>query len=63
MQKMTITVHELAAHMGISKPKAYELVRSDGFPAIKVGRRIVIPTDSFKHWLDLQSGKDRRDSG
>ena len=63
MKKMTITVQELAEHMGISKPKAYELAKSEGFPAIKVGKRIVIPTDGFKHWLDWQSGKDRRGSG
>jgi excisionase family DNA binding protein len=55
---MTMSVQELAVHMGISKPKAYELVRSKGFPTIQVGRRIVVPTDGFKRWLARQAGEE-----
>ena len=40
MDKMTIGVDELATEMGISRPKAYELANSDGFPILRVGRRI-----------------------
>ena len=58
MKKLTINVAELALQLGISKPKAYELVRSDGFPSIQVGRRIVIPTDGFKRWLARKSGEE-----
>ncbi len=54
-----MSVKELAVHMGISKPKAYELVRSRGFPTIQVGRRIVVPTEGFRHWLARQTGEER----
>lgn len=62
MERLTMSVQELSQQLGISKPKAYELVRSKGFPAIQIGRRIVIPTDGFKRWLIEQSngrGSDR----
>lgn len=61
MDKLTMSVQELAVHMGVSKPIAYQLVRSEGFPAIQVGRRIVIPTDGFKRWLSRQAGEDGSD--
>lgn len=44
MEKTTMSVQELSAQMGISLPKAYELVKTPGFPIIKVGTRILIPS-------------------
>jgi len=38
-----MSVQELSHELGISKPKAYELVKSEGFPSIQIGRRIVFP--------------------
>lgn len=57
MEKMTIGVDELAATLGVSRPKAYELANSDGFPIIRVGRRIRIPVPSFQRWLDEQASE------
>ena len=51
MEKSTMSVQELSAHMGISLPKAYELVKEPGFPTIKVGTRILIPVEGFNEWL------------
>ena len=58
MEKTTISVAELSIQMGISLPKAYELVKQPGFPTIRVGTRILIPVDAFNRWLDSQSQKD-----
>lgn len=49
--KLCISVPEMAKHMGISRPKAYELANSQGFPAIRIGKRIVIPYAAFADWL------------
>lgn len=57
MDKATFGVDELATTMGISRPKAYELVNSDGFPVIRVGRRIRIPVSAFQRWLDEQASE------
>lgn len=51
MEKTTMSVQELAAQMGISLPKAYELVKEPGFPTINIGTRIVIPVEAYKNWL------------
>jgi excisionase family DNA binding protein len=56
-EKLTYSVEELAKSLGISKPVAYELIERDGFPAIKVSeRRIIIPVDALKRWLNEQAG-------
>lgn len=57
MEKTTMSVQELSAKMGISLPKAYELVKSPNFPTIKVGTRILIPIEAYKEWLILTSAK------
>ncbi len=57
MEKSTMSVQDLAAQLGISLPKAYELVKESGFPAIHVGGRILIPIDAFREWLVIASNK------
>ena len=55
MEKQTISVQELSTQLGISLPKAYELVKTPGFPVIRIGTRILIPVDAFKEWLVINS--------
>ena len=57
MEKTTMSVQELSAQMGISLPKAYELVKSPGFPTIRIGTRILIPVDAYKEWLLKNSAR------
>jgi excisionase family DNA binding protein len=42
--RLTMTVSEAAAVLGISSALAYELVARGEIPAIRLGRRIVVPT-------------------
>ena len=58
MEKTTMSVQELSAQMGISLPKAYELVKTPGFPVIHIGTRILIPIDAFREWLVITSNKE-----
>lgn len=51
MERSTMSVQELSSQMGISLPKAYELVKQPGFPVLRIGTRILIPVDSFNAWL------------
>ncbi len=55
MEKQTISVQELSIQLGISLPKAYALVKTEGFPVIHIGSRILIPVEAFKKWLDANS--------
>ncbi len=55
MERTTMSVQELSAQMGISLPKAYELVKTPGFPTLRIATRILIPIDAYKAWLMKQS--------
>ena len=57
MERSTMSVQELSAQMGISLPKAYELVKTPGFPTIRIGTRILIPVDAYKTWLIENASK------
>ena len=52
---LMLSVPEVANALGISRAGAYELVRSAGFPHIRIGNRIVVPRDKFIAWIDQQS--------
>ena len=58
MDKAVMSVLEMAEQMGISRPKAYELVKEPGFPTIRIGTRILIPVDAFKEWLVITSNHE-----
>ena len=60
MNRVTISVQELSARMGISLNKAYELTRSPGFPFLRVGTRILIPVDSLNEWLKNHAHNDNQ---
>ena len=47
MERTTMSVQELSAQMGISLPKAYELVKTPGFPTLRIGTRILVPIDAY----------------
>ena len=59
MEKTTMSVQELSSQMGISLPKAYELVRTPGFPSIRIGTRILIPIEAFREWLVITSNQQK----
>ncbi len=52
---LTLTVPEVGEVLGISRAGAYELIRSKGFPHMKIGTRILIPKDKFFAWINAQT--------
>jgi excisionase family DNA binding protein len=49
---LAFTVPEVAKFLGINKIKMYELARSDRFPKIILGNRILIPIGPFMEWIE-----------
>lgn len=47
-----LTVCDIQKIMGISRTKAYQLLRSEGFPKLKIGKRIAIPKEALKNWIN-----------
>ena len=57
---MFLPVMDVANLLGISRASAYELVREDNFPKLKlVLGRTIIPRDRLLEWLDEQTRYDR----
>lgn len=56
-EKLTLSVEEMANELGISRPIAYELIKREGFPAIRISeRRIIIPVEALRNWLNKNAG-------
>ena len=56
---MFLTVLDLANLLGISRASAYELVRQENFPKLKIVQgRTIIPRDRLLEWLDEQTRYD-----
>ena len=47
-----VDVPWVAAYLNINLNAAYALVKTPGFPCIKIGKRFVIPKAAFFRWLE-----------
>lgn len=56
-EKLTLSVPEAAALIGVSASKMYEIVRIQGFPAIRVGKRVLVNAKKLEAWLDEMTEK------
>lgn len=50
-----MTVRDLKKLLGIGINKAYELTKYKGFPAIHIGRKIIIPKKQLIQWIENQT--------
>lgn len=58
MEPLAVSVSKAAEMLGISRPKVYDLMRSDSFyPAFKVGNRTLISVEGLREWVRSQAGK------
>ena len=53
-----LNVELVAKVLGVSISSAYELMHETGFPALRIGNRIVVPKEKFRRWVDAQTGGD-----
>lgn len=49
--EQVFTVAEIREILKISRAMSYELVKSEAFPIIRIGRTIRIPAKTFHEWL------------
>jgi len=52
--KLLYRVTEAADALGVSRSKAYELIKRGEIPAIRVGASTRIPVDGLREWIDRQ---------
>ena len=56
LDKLVYSVDEVAEILGVCRPTAYQLAKRDDFPSVRLSqRRIVIPADALREWLNRAS--------
>ncbi len=53
---LLLTVSEAAKLLRISRNLAYELVRQERIPFIRLGRRILVPRHGLEAWIAQEAG-------
>jgi excisionase family DNA binding protein len=61
-ERLTLTVPEVAARLGLSRNGAYEAVATGQIPSIRVGRRVLVPRAALDRMLEA-AGKPARAAG
>ena len=47
----------VAQLLGVSPSSTYELMHEKGFPALRIGNRLVVPKAEFQSWVKERTGK------
>lgn len=55
IKSLCVTVDDLCNLLQVSRPTAYSLVHTNGFPVIRLGRRLLIPKAGLEKWLEEQT--------
>jgi excisionase family DNA binding protein len=50
-QPAMLKVPEVAARLGISTSKAWELSRSGRLPIVRIGKSVRVPADALDKWI------------
>jgi excisionase family DNA binding protein len=51
--RLTITVEEAAAVLGLGRSAAYEAARRGELPSRRLGRRVIVPVPLLLEWLGI----------
>lgn len=51
-----LNAETVAKVLGVSPSSGYELLHENGFPALKIGSRIVVPKEKFIAWVEQNTG-------
>lgn len=57
--KKFYTVQDIQKILCIGRNKAITLLKTEGFPAIKIGRTYRVDSDDFNKWLEEQKIRTR----
>ena len=53
---LMLSVPDLVTLLGISRAGAYELVKRKDFPALHIGKRVLVPKDKLIAWIGENTG-------
>ena len=50
-----MSAKQVAEYLGISKQGAYNLMNTESFPTLRVGKRLLVSTDRFLAWIEMHA--------
>ncbi len=53
-----LNAETVARVLGVSISSSYELMHEAGFPAMRIGNRLMVPKEKFIKWVDERTGGD-----
>ena len=52
---LALTASDIAKILGLSRAGAYNLLNTQGFPTLRVGKRKIVMRDKFIAWVDANT--------
>ena len=52
---LVLNANQIASVLNISRANAYRLLRSENFPTLHIGNRMLVVRDNLLRWMDEQS--------
>ena len=52
-----LNANAIAQTLGISRAGAYELMNSEGFPTLRIGKRMMVSKEHFIQWIERRAVK------
>lgn len=63
MERRYIDAAGVMQRTGLGRNTVYDLFKISGFPAVRIGRRIIVAEDDLYAWLDAQRVDQKRQEG
>ena len=60
--KVAMSVEDASAYTGIGRNTLRELIRSQKLPVLRIGRKILIRTDTLDNFLRINDGRNLRNA-
>lgn len=51
-----LNADQLASTLGVSRARAYQLLNTDDFPTLKIGKRKLVPKGKLIQWIYQHTG-------
>lgn len=61
-ERLAMSVEDASAYTGIGRNTLRELIRSQKLPVLRIGRKILIRTDTLDNFLRINDGRDLRNA-
>lgn len=55
VDKLSVSVREAAALLGLSTKTVYMLTHKEGFPSFKMGERTLVSVEGLREWVKRQA--------